>query len=162
MNRIALAVTTAALALAACAPQPSAAPQPSVPPGAGKPAAPVSVAAKLSGGSGRVTVRFEADAKDVRVDVHGVGGLAVTSAVAPLERASFARGETAAFDVTFTPGPGRSSIAVAVSGKFHGAGRRASVASFDVGEPTPEQLKGGGTVVETSEGERLKVVVPGK
>lgn len=160
MNRIALAAAVAALAAAGCARQP--APPPPSPPGAHKPSAPVSISAQLSGGSAHVTVRFEADAKDVSVVVHGVGGLAVTSAGSPVDGASFARGETAAFDVAFTPGAGRSTLAVGVSARFHGAGRRSAVASFDVGEPTKEQLEASGTVVETSEGERLKVVVPSK
>jgi len=163
MNRIALAVTAAALALAGgCTPQSPPAPPASAPPVRGKPSAPVSVDAQLSGASGRVTVRFDADAKDVRVEVHGAGGLVVTSGAAPVDGASFARGEATAFDVSFTPGPGRSHLAVAVSGKFHGAGRRAAVASFPVGDPSPDQLKAEGTVVEGQDGERLKVVVPGK
>jgi hypothetical protein len=161
MNPLASAVVTAVLALTACA-QPSAAPQPAAALPHGKPSAPVAVDAQLSGGSARVTVRFDGDAKDVRVEVHGADGLQVTSVATPVERAKFARGEVATFDVTFTPGPGRSYLAVAVSGKFHGAGHRASVASFAVGEPTAEQLQGPGTVVESPDGERLHVVVPGK
>jgi hypothetical protein len=163
MSRIALAVTTAALALAAagCAPRSSPAPEAPAAPGPGKPRAPVSIEAQLSGRTARVTVRFDAEAKDVRVEIRGAGGLAVTSAATPVEKASFARGEATAFDVSFTPGPGRSHLAVAVSGKFHGAGRRATVASFAVGEPAPGQREGEGTVVET-DGERIKVVVPGR
>lgn len=165
MNRIALAVTTAALALGAaagCARQAPASPEPSAAPARGKPGAPVAIDAQLQAGSGRVTVRFDADARDVRIDVHGAGGLTVTSGAAPVERGAFARGASASFDVTFTPGPGRSSLAVVVGGKFQGAGKRAAVASFAVGEPTPEQLEAGGTVVEGPDGERLKVVVPGR
>ena len=79
----------------------------------------------------------------------------------PVARGTYARGETATFDVAFTPGPGRSYLAVTVSGKFRGAGHRAAVASFAVGEPTVEQRKAGGTVLEGG-GERIKVVVPGQ
>ena len=162
MDRIALAVTTA-LALAAgagCAPQAPAAPDASAAPVHGKARAPVSIDAQLSTGSARVTVRFDAEAKDVQVEVRGTDGLAVASAAAPVEKASFAPGEAVTFDVAFTPGPGRSHLSVAVSGKFRGAGKRAAVAAFPVGEPTPEQLRATGTVVEGG-GERLKVVVPG-
>jgi hypothetical protein len=162
MNPFASAVVTAVLALAACAPQVSAAPQPAAALPHGKPSAPVTVDAQLSGGSAHVTVRFDGDAKDVRVEVHGADGLQVTSVATPIQQAKFARGEVTTLDVTFTPGPGRSYLAVAVSGKFHGAGHRASVASFAVGEPTAEQLKGPGTIVESPDGERLHVVVPGK
>ncbi len=161
MNRIALAVTTLALA-AGCARQAQAtAPAPA--PVRGKPSAPVAIDARLAAASARVTIRFDADAKDVRIDVHGTDGLAVTgTAPTPAEHASFKRGETTAFDVAFTPGPGRSYLVVGVAGKFHGAGKRARVASFPTGEPTPEQEKGMGTVVEGPDGERLKVVVPGE
>lgn len=163
MNRIAPAVLTVVVALAGgCAPRPSPPPRPSAAPILGKPRAPVSVDAQLSAGSGRVTVRFDADATDVRIDVHGAAGLAVTSGATPVAHGSFARGESTSFEVGFTPGPGRSYLAVGVAGKFHGAGKRAAVASFAVGDPTPEQLDEGGTVVEGPDGERLKVVVPGR
>jgi hypothetical protein len=163
MRRIAVAVTIAAAALgvAGCARQASAAPQASDPASRGKPTAPVTIEGRLSDGTGRVTVRFEADAKGVRIEVHGAEGLAVTSAATPVERGAFARGETAAFDVAFAPGPGRSYLTVNVTGKFHGAGRRVAVASFPVGEPTAEQREAGGTVIDSG-GERIKVVVPGQ
>lgn len=163
MHRTAIAATLAALGLAsavACAPCASAAPQ-AAPAVHGKPKAPVSIDARLADGAGRVTVRFEAEARDVRVEVRGSEGLAVTSAPAPVEGASFSRGDVASFDVAYTPGPGRSFLSVAVSGKFRGAGKRSSVTSFALGEPTPEQLRGTGTVVEGSGGDRVKVVVPG-
>jgi hypothetical protein len=160
MNRIALAVVAALLALpsaSGCAPNAAGAA-----PERGKPRAPVAIEARLSDGAARVTVRFEADARDVRVELAGSGGLVVAGAAVPLEKASFARGEATAFDVAFTPGPGRSLLSVAVTGKFRGAGRRAAVASFAVGEPTPEQEKASGTVMEGAGGERIKVVVPGR
>ncbi|HET8538892.1 MAG TPA: hypothetical protein VFL83_03365 [Anaeromyxobacter sp.] len=162
MSRIRFAFAVVALALAGCARSPAADPQPA--PGAprGKPSAPASVTAQLSSGSARVTVRFDADATDVRVDVRGAGGLAVRDGALPVDGASFARGEATTFDVSFTPGPGRSHLAVAVSGTFAGAGRRATVASFAVGEPTPDQRSAGGTVVEGEDGERIKVVGSGK
>ncbi len=163
MTRIASTLTTVlALFASGCARQPTPTAQAAAPPGLGKPSAPVSVDAQVAAGSARVTVRFEADAKDVRIDVHGAGGLAVTSVATPVEHAAFARGGSTTFDVAFTPGPGRSYLAVAVGGKFHGAGKRFRIASFAVGEPTRDQLESGGTVVEGSDGERLKVVVPGR
>jgi hypothetical protein len=162
MNRIALTVTlVAALAGAACARQTAPAPQPSAADVRGKPGAPVAVSAQLSGGAGRATVRFDADARDVRVEVAGAEGLTVTSGATPVDGASFAKGESTSFDVAFAPGPGRSYLSVTVTGKFHGAGRRAAVTSFAVGEPTAEQRKGAGTVVQGADGERVKVVVPG-
>jgi hypothetical protein len=162
MRRLALAVTVAALALGACARPPAAAAPPPAGAPAGKPTAPVAVTADLSAGAAHVTVRFDADAKDVRIAAFGAGGLEVTSAEVLADGASFARGEAASFDVAFTPGPGRSTLAIAVSGKFHGAGKRTRTASFPVGEPTPEQLRGPGTVVEGPDGDRIQVVVPGK
>ncbi len=162
MNHTPLASAALALALAGCTPQSPAHAAAPVPRGPGKPSAPVTVSAELSPGAARVTVRFDADAKNVAIEVYGAGGLTVTSAAAPVQRTSFARGETAAFDVAFTPGPGQSDLAVAVTGIFHGAGRRGAVASFAVGEPSAEQRAATGTVVEGSDGERLKVVVPGK
>jgi hypothetical protein len=166
MNRIALAFTTALLAIggvAGCARPALRDPEPTTPaPARGKPGAPVSIDARLAAGAARVTVRFDADARDVRIDVHGAAGLAVTSGATPVAHASFARGEATSFDVAFTPGAGRSYLAVGVAGKFHGGGKRAAVASFAVGDPTPEQLEAGGTVVEGADGERLKVVVPGR
>lgn len=160
MSRLALAVTVVLAANAACARQapPSATPAPAI---QGKPSAPVSIDAEVSSASARVTVRFDADAKDVGIEVHGTDGLVVTSDAAPVEKGAFARGEAASFDVAFTPGPGRSLLAVAVAGKFGGAGKRAAVASFAVGEPSAEQRKTGATVVEGADGERIKIVSPG-
>lgn len=163
MTRPALAAVAAllALALAACARSSPGAPPHEAPPGPGKPAAPVSVTADLSRGAARVTVRFDADAKAARIAVFGADGLAVTSAAEPLGTRAFSRGESAAFDVAFTPGPGRSRLVVSVSGTFHGAGKRTRTVSFEVGEPTAEQLRGPGTVVDAG-GERIRVVVPEK
>ncbi len=150
------------LAVAGCARQAPPGPQPAAAPASGKPRAPVAIDAALAAGSARVTVRFDADARDVRIDVHGADGLSVTSDATPVKHASFARGASATFDVTFTPGPGRSFLAVGVGGKFHGAGKRTAVASFAVGELTREQRDASGTVLEGADGERLKIVVPGR
>lgn len=134
----------------------------------GKVRAPVAVEATLAGGAGRVTVRFDAAATDVRADVWGVDGLAVTSAATPIAGARFEQGETATFDVVYAAGPGRSALAVSVSGDFGGS-PRASVVSFEVASPVPDRRNGltgpadgarPGTVVETDDGERVKVLTP--
>ncbi len=162
MSHLSLAVTAAALALVACAPPaPPADPRPPRPSRASA-TAPVTIAARLSADSGRVTVRFEADAEDVRVEVFGAGGLEVTTSGVPVEGARFARGDSLALDVGFAPGPGRSSLVVAVTGGFRGGAHRASVANFDVGMPTQEQRNGPGAIVQGADGERLHVVGAGK
>jgi hypothetical protein len=134
----------------------------------GKVRAPVAVEATLADGAGRVTVRFDAAATDVRVDVWGVDGLAVTSAATPIAGSRFEQGETATFDVVYAAGPGRSALAVSVSGDFGGS-PRASVVSFEVASPAPDRRNGltgaadgarPGTVVETDDGERVKVLTP--
>jgi hypothetical protein len=131
----------------------------------GKVRAPVAVEATLADGAGRVTVRFDAAATGVRVDVWGVDGLAVTSAATPIAGARF---EAATFDVVYAAGPGRSALAVSVSGDFGGS-PRASVVSFEVATPAPDRRNGlsgaaegtrPGTVVETDDGERVKVLTP--
>ncbi len=84
MHRIALVVTISALALAGCARQAASADPPSAAPVRGKPRAPVEIDARLSTGSARVVVRFDADARDVRIGVQGADGLVVTSAATPV------------------------------------------------------------------------------
>lgn len=123
----------------------------------GKAQAPVEVTAALGPGRATVAVVFRSVASDVTIDVHGVDGLTVTSAATPVGGARFAAGESASFEVAFTPGPGRSHLVVAVSGTF-GAGVRNAVASFAVGEPTAEQQKASGTATTDSEGRRIKLL----
>jgi hypothetical protein len=156
MNRITHAAVAALLAaspaLACAAGKPA--------PVAGKLRAPVTVEANLSGDAAKVTVRFDRAGKNVRVRVKGLDGLALTSDVTPVQAAQVEQGDVAAFDVTFTPGPGRSFLSIAVSGNF-GGGRRATVVSFPVGEKSAEQRKGAGTVIEGADGERVKVLPSG-
>ena len=123
----------------------------------GKPSAPVKVDARLSAGSATVTIVFLSAARDVDVHVHGVDGLSVTSAETPISSNRFAKGQSATFDVAFTPGPGRSNLVIAVNGTF-GAAKRSSVVSFAVGTPTAEQTKSKGTVTTDSRGERIKTL----
>jgi hypothetical protein len=157
MNRIAFAAVAALLALSpalACASGKAG-------PAGGKLRAPVTVEATLAEGSAKVTVRFDRAATAVRVDVKGLDGLKVTSTRELMKAGRVEQGEVAAFDVTFTPGPGRSLLSVAVSGNF-GGGRRASVVSFPIGEKSAEQRKGVGTVLEGADGERVKVLPAGR
>jgi hypothetical protein len=158
MSRIAVAAVAALLASSALAEGQGPAPK-AVAPRApqGKPQAPATVAARLGPGTATVTVRFSSPATDVSIDVHGVDGLMVTSAATPVSGVRFARGETVTFDVAFTEGPGRSHLAVAVSGSFAG-GRRATVQTFAVGTPTPEQLKASVPATTDSTGQRIKVM----
>lgn len=123
----------------------------------GKPQAPVSVTARLRPDGATLTVRFHSAASDVRLDVHGVEGLAVTSAANPLSGGRFARGEAVSFDVSFTPGPGRSLLAVGVSGRF-GTATRSTVATFTIGEPSAEQRKASETATTDSTGQRVKIL----
>lgn len=127
----------------------------------GKPQAPVSVTATISPGRATVTVRFHSAATEAAIEVHGVDGLAVTSAASPLAGGRFARGQAVTFDVAFAEGPGRSHLAVAVSARFGGM-VRSTVASFAVGQPTPEQLKAAGKATTDSAGRRIKVLPSGK
>jgi hypothetical protein len=157
MTRIAFAIAAslvlAAPSLACAAPKGAAA--------RGKPRAPVTVEATLAAGSGTVTVRFDRAATAVQVHVKGLDGLTVTSDPEPVKAERVVAGEVAAFDVTFTPGRGRSLLSVAVSGDFGGA-RRAAVVSFPVGEKSAEQRKRVGTVIEGPGGERVKVLPAGE
>jgi hypothetical protein len=158
---LALVAAFALPALACCGPSDArAAPQrAAAPTERGKLDAPVVVEAALDAGTAHVTVRFASPATDIRVDVSGVDGLTVTSAATPIQGASYDRGAVASFDVAYAAGPGRSHLAVAVSGAFPG-GRRATVASFAVGTPSAEQQKAATGVVEESDGERVKIVIP--
>jgi hypothetical protein len=125
----------------------------------GKPSAPVEVSAELSPKSARLTVKFESDAQDVDIVASGVDGLVVEGQGVLVKKGAFARGEAKSFEVAFTPGPGRSTLAVSVSGSFNGASR-ARVASFGVGTgPLPESP---GEVMTTDDGERVKVLPAAK
>ncbi len=124
-------------------------------PAKGKPTAPVEVKAELALKSARLTVTFEADAKEVELAVSGIDGLVVEGESRLVDHGEFKRGETRTFDVTFNPGPGRSMLVVSVSGSFNGASR-ARVASFTVGSgPLPQTP---GQVITTDDGERVKVM----
>jgi len=162
MNRMALAVLSSLLPLlsGACTPTAKEAPSTSTQAQTAKVSAPVAVDAQLGDGKAHVTVRFAAPASDVKINIYGVDGLVVKNAAAPVEGANFTEGSAAEFDVTFTPGPGRSQLVVAVNGSFRGA-HRASVQSFAVGTPTAEQQQGVGNVVTQDNGQRIKIMPAG-
>jgi hypothetical protein len=164
MNRMAIAASTLLFSLPVLAngPGPVAgkkdAAARSVP---GKPQAPVSVTARLAAGRATVTLRFHSAARDVAVEVHGTDGLTVTGDPNPLSGGRFAAGQSVTLDVAFAEGPGRSHLAVSVSGTF-GSAARSTVASFAVGQPTAEQQKAAGEVTTDSTGKRIKVLPAGR
>ena len=154
MIRFAIAVLLAGQALAACAGGPAAEAL-AAPPARGKPGAPVGMEAMLRPGAARIDLAFGADASDVAVRLSGIDGLEVTSAPVPVDRASYRRGERAAVEATFVPGPGESHLGVTVEGSFGGS-RRTLVRSFAVGTRSPAQEdKARAGVVTDARGERL-------
>ena len=160
MNRIAVALAAILATLPALADGPAAwtaskAAARGVP--AGKPHAPATATAQLRPGSATVTVRFDSPASDVTIAVNGVDGLVVTSAASPVQGGRFARGQKATFDVSFSEGPGRSHLAVSVTGSF-AAARRNMVQTFAVGSPTAEQQKSAVPATNDSLGQRIKVM----
>lgn len=120
----------------------------------GKPSAPVAVTAQLGERSARVSVAFQADAKDVAVSVHGVDGLVVEGNLAPVQGGAFARGEASTFEVALQRPVGRSSLVVSVKGDF-GAGTRARVVAFTLGEGLEPTA---GEVMTTDDGDTVRVM----
>jgi hypothetical protein len=125
----------------------------------GKPTAPVTIRADLdaAAGTARVTVQFDAAASDVEIAVRGLDGLVISSPAAPLTAAAVPAGEVRTLDVSFTPGEGRSLLAVAVTGRFGGA-RRAGVTTFAMGEPTASQKARPGKTLTDAQGRRIKAL----
>jgi hypothetical protein len=161
MNRKTFAVLPgvfALLALTACSPSSKSTPSNAAEPGVhGKMQAPVEVNAQLEDASARVTVRFDAPATGVRVNVHGVDGLVVTSPPTLADGVNFPQATTASYDVAYTRGAGRSHLVVSVTGEFKGA-QRTRVASFAIGTPTDAQRSSSATKAEGANGERIKVM----
>jgi hypothetical protein len=160
MNRMALAVLSSLLSLlplAACSSSAKAAPDSSGEPDTAKMSAPVTVNAQLQEEQGRITVRFDSPATDVKINVFGVDGLVVKSPATPVNGSNFTQASVTTFDVAFTPGEGRSHLVVSVSGSFNGA-QRTSVSSFSIGTPTAAQLKSPGNVVTGDDGQRVKIM----
>lgn len=123
----------------------------------GKAGAPVHIetALDLAAGVAHVQLVFSQAANDVAVEVRGLDGLEVTRSGGPAPGASYAAGAVAAFDVAFTPAPGRAFLVVGVSGDF-GIGRRDTSVAVPVGEPSAAQRKAEDDVIVTPSGERLK------
>jgi hypothetical protein len=158
MIRTAIALLAALLALPALADGPA----PKQPAKAaraspGKARAPATASARIGNGVATVTIRFDAPATDVTIGAGGVDGLTVTSDPTPLTGGRFARGQSVAFDVAFTPGPGRSHLAITVGGTFAGQQRHVAQ-TFAVGSPTADQLKAAVPATTDSTGQRIKVM----
>ncbi|MBP1772417.1 MAG: hypothetical protein H6P99_1580 [Holophagaceae bacterium] len=118
---------------------------------------PVTVTARFGEGKATVSLRFEQAVADATLGFRGLDGLAVSS-VPPIGKTRFEKGETLELEVLLSPGPGRSHLAVDISGSFRGQVRM-GVFTFAVGKPTPEQEKAGaGTVLTTTGGQRLKIM----
>lgn len=123
----------------------------------GKNKAPVALDVQMDNGVARVTLRFETAARDVNVDVKGIDGMQVTSTPSLVQSGQFSAGQTATFDVTYVPGPGRSNLAVSVMGTFNGS-RLGTTTMYGVGTPTEEQKRTAGEVTTDSSGQRIKVL----
>jgi hypothetical protein len=127
----------------------------------GKAQAPVTITTRVASESATVTVRFLSAASDVSIEARGLAGLTVTGSGSVLSGGRFVRGESIAFDVAFSAGPGRSQLVVSVSGRF-GPATRSTVAVFPVGEADAAQQKASsGDSVTDSTGQRIKVM-PGE
>lgn len=123
----------------------------------GKLVAPVAMEAVLGDGSAKVTVRFESEASGVKLAVFGVDGLLVKGEPTVVADGAFKKGETKVFEVAFTPGAGRSHLAISVTGMFSGS-KLDRVATFAIGTPTEAQLKGPGTSITTDDGQHIKLM----
>lgn len=145
------ALASVLLLSAACtAPSKASAPRPVE----GKPRAPVAVEAALSADAAKLTVRFLAAGTQVSVTAAGLDGLALRTPEALLTEATVAEGEVRALEVAFTPGPGRSTLAVNVSGRFRGQ-PQARVVTFAVGDgPLPSD----GAELRTDDGDAVKLM----
>ncbi len=158
MNRLSFTLLPgffALLALTACSSSTKSTPAAATPSSTSE--APVTVNAELQETSARITLRFDTPATGVRVGVHGVDGLVVTSQPTLADNVNFPQATTASYDVAFTRGAGRSHLVVSVSGEFKGA-QRTRVASFAIGTPTDSQRSSSATKAEGAGGERIKVM----
>src|SRR6478609_7495394 len=123
----------------------------------GKPQAPVQIAAEVGDGVAQVSVRFEQDGTGVSIHASGADGLSVRGVTILASGRTVTAGEVARFEVPFTPGPGRSVLALTISGDF-GGGPRSTVRSFQVGKPNAEQAKKAQDGVTQIGGENVKLV----
>lgn len=119
-----------------------------------------------AGSSARVTLRFEAPATDVQVNVHGVDGLEVKGVSTPISGSSFTPGSETSFDVAFTPGAGRSHLVVSVTGLFEAHGSRPPIAGGACPLAPPARCQAPGTPGPSSRSrtppeERVRCHAPG-
>ncbi len=118
---------------------------------------PVTVTTVFGEGKASITLCFDQAVTEASIGVRGLDGLQVTR-VPGIDKTSFSRGEILNLDVSFSPGPGRSHLAVDIEGRFRGQ-RRMGVQTFAVGSPSAEQQKRAeDTIVTTPEGQRLKLM----
>ncbi|MCB9731915.1 MAG: hypothetical protein H6745_04695 [Deltaproteobacteria bacterium] len=80
-----------------------------------------------------MTLRFDAAGEGVDTRAYGVKGLSVTGSGQLTQEATVSAGDTARFDVAFTPPAGESLLVVALRGRFGGGERVTTVRSFAVG-----------------------------
>ena len=118
----------------------------------GKTVAPVELQAELKPKEATVTLRLEDDATELELSAWGLDGLVVGPSSGSFKPSVSKRGERQTFAIPLTPGPGRSTLAVSVSGNFRGS-RLQRVATFAIGDAPP---KNGEAVIITDQGEVLK------
>ena len=118
---------------------------------------PVTVTTVFGAGKAIVTLRFDQAVTEAAIGLRGLDGLQVTS-TPTIDKTSFIRGELLTLEVSFSPGPGRSHLAVDIEGRFRGQ-RRMGVQTFAVGTPSADQQKTTeGTLVTTTDGQRIKLM----
>lgn len=127
----------------------------------GKNQAPVTITTRFGDRDGSVTIRFDTAVEDAVVAVRGLDGMTVDSATTAVGT-SFQKGEKLTLDLTYTPGEGRSHLAVSVDGAFRGR-RMSAVHTFAFGKPSAAQLKAKDKeVMVNSDGQRLRLLPAGK
>lgn len=118
---------------------------------------PVTITTVFKEGKAMVTLRFNQAVEEAVIGVRGLDGLQVAN-VPPVEETSFARGEVLSMEVSYTPGSGRSHLAVDIEGNFRGQ-HRMGVQTFSVGKPSAEQLKASqSNILTTTGGQRIKLM----
>jgi len=118
----------------------------------GKTVAPIDLQAELKQSEALVTLRLEDDASELEFTAWGLDGLVVRASTTTFKPKVSKRGEHQTFAIPLTPGPGRSTLAISVSGTFRGS-RLQRVATFAIGEAPPPK---GEAVIITDQGEVLK------
>jgi hypothetical protein len=106
----------------------------------GKPTAPVRVLGTVAGTRANLQIHFDDEVQNAQVRIYGTDGLTVQGEPLLLRDGHFAAGQEVSLASAIQPGPGRSYLAVQVTGTFHGA-RRTLVRSFRVGTPSAAQLE---------------------